>query len=125
MNLPASSIDLSAYSPEDLIRLRSRIEDHLQLSLDQIDLNQELLIQFKLTRLMFQGIQDDEDIQANHKTQAINACAALLKQISEAQVTLYTASRAQRLEAVLISALHQHPELEATFRREMRDRLDG
>ena len=126
MNLPVTSIDLKAYRAEDLIALRRRIDDHLELSLDQIDLSKELLVQFKLTRLMLEEVQSDDDISLNHKTGLINSLASLMKQIAEAQAILYSPIRQQKFEAAVVEVFQQHPDQLEAFQAAVEARLsDG
>lgn len=126
MNLPVSSLNLEIYGPKDLIALRTRVDDALGLDLDQLDLNKELLAQFKMARIALQDAQTDVLIAANHKTGMINACSALLKQLADSQVSLYSATRLQRLEATLTELLlEMDPAMQKVFLKRYREALSG
>lgn len=101
--------DLSGYTTADLMALRERVNEALGLDLSQVDMSQELLAQFKLTRAILEEAIADDEAPLNHITGVITAATTLLKELTKSQTELYNASRLQKLEAALVKTLKTLP----------------
>lgn len=106
------SVDLDGMSLNQLLTLRMRIDEKLPArALKDVDLEEELVIQFQQTKLLLNASLEDDDVPANQKAQVNNSCAGLLKQLTEMQTQLYSAERVKALESALIKALVVLPEV--------------
>lgn len=110
--VPAAPIvDLAPFQLDDLLALRSQIDARLPArALADLDLEEELVIQFQQTKGLLNRVMIDENVPANQKAQVINSCASVLGQITKMQTELYSAERVKALEAALIKALLTLPE---------------
>lgn len=109
ITLPVDSIDLSNYSIDELTTLKSRVDALLPSENTRLDLNQELIRQFRtLSNLLNNAITGDE-AQLNHIASLQSACTTLMRQIAETQSKLYTASTIQAMEQALKEALEDLP----------------
>lgn len=116
MILPPDSVDLSAYSTGELLRLRERINAHLpSADLEDIDLNSELVRTFQLAKDLLSEAKDDDETPLSQKSAIINSLNALLKSLADTQKSLYTVKRQQKLENALVQALKKFPDLEQAF----------
>lgn len=106
MIIPIRSIDLTKYSESDLQQLKSRIEDLLPGdNLQDIDLEQELIRQFRnISKLLNDTLRDNET-PLNHIAAIQNACTSMLKQIADAQQKLSGVKTVQMIENVLADLL--------------------
>ena len=125
MALPADSINLAGFNLQDLLKLKSRIEERLPC-LNDLDLQQELVLQFASAKSMLADAQDDKKTPLNQKSQIINTASSLLKQLAEMQIKLYSAERNKALELCLIDILKEaDPEDRDAFMEEYERRLSA
>lgn len=99
---------------EDLVHYRDEIIEALKkkmpLTLQDLDLEQELLIQFSSVRALQTDIIEDEEIPPNQRAQVANSVSSILGQLVERQNTVYTSERFKRIEAALIRWLSSFPD---------------
>lgn len=124
MVFPVDSLPIGHYDQGDLIKLRQRCTDLLPSTSD-LDLQSEIVFQFIAAKKLFSDAQDDSDIPLNQKAQILNSTAALLKQLKDSQVELYSAERNRLQERALITALQVFPELHAAFLADYTARLEA
>jgi hypothetical protein len=110
---PTGAFDIDAMNEGELLSLLSLIHARLPLQLTQLDLEQELLLQYRMTRKLMHEVASDSSVQANQRAQCANSCAAVLEQITKTQTRLYTAERLKRIEQALIKAVKAHLPTEA------------
>jgi len=125
MLLPIDEIILSlpGYGPEEKDRLRQALSSPQQAG-ESLDLQAELVAQFKGAKQLFEKAQIDRDTPVNQLAQVISASASLLKQLADAQVKLYTAERFRCAEAALVDALKLFPEVQERFLEGYSQRLE-
>lgn len=93
-----------------LFELRARIDAALPpISLTDINLESEILQQYRQSRALFTRIQSDTAVPANQKAQLANSCSAILKQLLDMQAALYTAERLKAIEQALIKVMREMP----------------
>lgn len=101
-------IALPSYSPEEISRLRQALSGPQQAG-ESLDLQAELVAQFRAAKALFERAQYDEGTPANQMAQIINASAALLKQLASVQIELHTAERFRCMEQALTETLKTLP----------------
>lgn len=95
---------------EDLIRFRDEITACLPpLTLRDMDMEQELLLQYHALRALQNDVISDSETAVNQKAQVANSVSATLAKIADLQETLYDSERLKRIEKILISCLDQLP----------------
>ena len=116
MILPVDSLDLTAYSVSDLLRLRDRINAKLPpADIENLSLSDELVRTFqKASGLLDEALEDDET-NLSQKSAMVNSINAILKSLTSMQAELFNVDRQQKLEAALVSALREFPSLEQSF----------
>ena len=116
MILPVDSLDLTAYSVSDLLRLRDRINAKLPpADIENLSLSDELVRTFqKASGLLDEALEDDET-NLSQKSAMVNSLNSLLKNLAELQKSLYSVERQQKLERALVEALKLHPSLSDSF----------
>lgn len=118
------NLNLTLLTEPELITLRDEIQRLLPTMAD-LDLNQELVLQFQIAKDIMARSQNDPLIPTNQKAQVLNSAAALLKQLSDAQVKLYASERLRAMEAALIDTLKStDASLYARFEAEYSQRLE-
>lgn len=97
--------DLMAYRDEITAALKKKIP----LSLMDLDLEQELLLQFATVRALQTDVVDDEETPANQRATVANTVSSCLTQLINLQEAIYTPERFKRIEAALIRWLSAMP----------------
>lgn len=97
-------------SVADLLAQRAVIDSMLPgMELGDIDLNVELVKQFRLTQALQMSVINDPDVPANQRAQVVNACAAILADLQKTQEKFYKAERFKKIEVLLIKTLRKLP----------------
>lgn len=103
---------VSSMNQAALLDLRTQVDEHLGLKLEDLNLAEELALQFKQAKLLFNEVNADPDVAANQKAQVINSISSILATITKAQAELYNAERLKKLEAATLKALKTLPKTE-------------
>lgn len=104
-------IDWSLYKVAELVKFHDEIRRHLPpLSLSQMNLESELLLQFHTMRELQGEVLTDDDIPLNQRVQAANSVAQSLKTLIDGQEKVYTQERFKQIELLLIRELSKLPE---------------
>ena len=104
------NVNLDHFSLHDLLKLRGDIERRLPArSIKDINLSQELVLQFLAAQELQNEVIRDDETAANQKAQVANSVAAILGQIAKLQQEIYTTERLKTIEAKLIEALNAVP----------------
>lgn len=94
-----------------LIKYHDEIRQHLPpLSLAEINLEEEMLLQYHTLRALQNDVLNDEKIALNQRAQVANTVASALGKLSDRQTETYTQERHKKIEAVLIRVLVKLPE---------------
>lgn len=116
------AIPVATMSLPELLDLRARVDRYLPpRSLAEIDLEEELLLQFARTKSLYDTVVEDSETPANQRAQVANSCTAILEQLIKMQTKLYGAERVKALEQVLVKVMKTLPE---TTQREFFDRYE-
>ena len=116
MILPVDSVDISAYSISELIRLRDRINKSLPSGeLEDLDLGQELVNVYLSAKEMLEEARDDDETPLSQKATTVNSITSALKALADIQKALYSSERQRKLENALSEALVKFPELQEQF----------
>jgi predicted nuclease of restriction endonuclease-like RecB superfamily len=116
MILPPDSINLSTYTPADLLRLRDRVNALLpSADIEDLDLSSELIRTFQSAKSLLESAADDDETPLSQKSAIVNSLNSLLKNLAELQKSLYSVERQQKLERALVEALKLHPSLSDSF----------
>ena len=94
-------------------------------TLSELNLDAELLAQYKSTVLLQEAAASNIDIPLNQKAQIANTITAILKQIVDTQAKLYNTERFKLLENILISTLQEFPEISENFLNKYQKALNG
>jgi peptidoglycan hydrolase CwlO-like protein len=114
--LPVDSLDLTAYSVSDLLRLRDRVNALLpSADIEDLDLSSELIRTFQSAKSLLESAADDDETPLSQKSAIVNSLNSLLKNLAELQKSLYSVERQQKLERALVEALKLHPSLSDSF----------
>ena len=99
-----------SYPLEELIKIRDEITQHLPpMSLRDIDMEQELLLQYHSLRKLQNDVLSDNETPVNQRAQVANSVSGVLAKIGELQQTLYDSERLKRIEKILVSVLEHLP----------------
>lgn len=101
----------SAYPVQQLIAWRDEITRHLPpTNLKDMNLEEELLLQFHAVRDLQGTVLEDEEIPLNQRAQLANNVASTLSKLIEMQEKVYTQERFKLMEGILIRCLNRLPE---------------
>jgi len=103
-------VDLKGLSLEELLDLRARIEPLLPAtSLQDIDLQRELVLQVTVLQQLQTSTHSDETIPPNQMAQVSNSLSSALANLVRVQNNVYTSERLKKIEVILIQALNNLP----------------
>jgi uncharacterized protein (UPF0147 family) len=106
-----SSLNLTAFTLTELMQLRENINGRLPArKLAEIDLEEELVLQFQQAKELFNSVITDQNVPTNQRAQVANTCTALLEQLTKLQNTLYSSERVKAMELALVRAIRDLPE---------------
>lgn len=101
----------TALPVETLLRYLDEIRSALPYnSLVDMNMEEELILQFQAVRALQNNILDDESVPANQKAQVANSVANVLGSIADLQNKVYSSERFKRIETLLIRHLNKLPE---------------
>lgn len=92
--------------------------------LNDLDLDKELLDQYKNAKEVLEDILRDESIAANQKAQVINTISAILQNIIKLQQELHNVERLKLIENTLIETLQSHETLKEAFLKDYKTALE-
>jgi hypothetical protein len=101
---------LDPLEESELLELREAIQSRLPTTLQEINLENELVLQYKSAKTLLNKVLNDDNVQANQKAQVQNSCAASLKELARLQTDLFTAERLKAIEQMLIRAIRTLPQ---------------
>jgi hypothetical protein len=103
-------IDLDSLEIGELLDLRSKIDAKLPpLTIKDLNLEEELMLQFIRAKDLQSNIAKASDIPTNQKAQVANSVRATLSEIVKMQSELYSAEQFKRMEACLAKVLKTLP----------------
>lgn len=89
------------------------VEDTRKLA--DIDLSDELFLQYIATKKLLAEASVDESVPLNQKAQTTNSIVSILEKMARLRLDLYNAERLKTLETVLLAVLKDHPVLQEAF----------
>lgn len=101
---------LEGLDDTELLSLRHRLDKKLRLDLTQLDLAEELGMQYRSGMILLASVQEDKDTPANQRAQVFNSVSTMLEKIVKQQKIVYSAERLKRFESSFIKVLEQLPE---------------
>jgi hypothetical protein len=103
-------LDLTKMNVLDLLSLREQITSLLPVSnLKDMDLNQELLLQYQAAKSMQSQALADARVDPSKMSTLLNACASSLAALAKLQGEVYNQERLKQIESHLIDTLKQMP----------------
>ena len=100
-----------ALPQETLLRYLDEIKAALPATtLADMNMEEELILQFQSVRRLQGTILDDDNVPANQKAQVANSVASALSKLAELQLAVYSSERFKRIEGLLIRHLGRLPE---------------
>jgi len=117
---PAAAQDpvdaLKDLDDDTLLRLRNAIDKKLSIDPRNLNLADELGIQFRSGKALLASIQDDRDVPPNQRAQVFNSVGTMLDKITKQMKGVYDAERLKRYEAAVMKTLEDcPPELKRKF----------
>lgn len=84
-------------------------------SLNDLDLEDELLKQYNTAKNLYEDAEFDESIPLNQKAQTLNAISSILGQIIKQREMLHNIQTVTAIELALVQTLKAFPELKEAF----------
>jgi hypothetical protein len=109
-DLTIQAVDLTYYTHDDLVDLRSRIDELMPVRrLKDLNLETELVIQLQSVQRLQNSVINDNNTPANQKAQTAGQVASALATLSKLQSEVYSSERMKMIEAILIEAVKDLP----------------
>jgi len=90
----------------ELVRFRDEINRTLPpTELSKLNLEEETLLQFHTLRELQATVMDEKEVPVNQRAQVANSVGAVLKNLGDQQITLYSSERFKDVENLLIRTL--------------------
>jgi len=112
INLEPKAPDAPAALPDDseaLLVLRNEIDRKLNLGLDQLDMANELSLQYRRANDLYAEVLQDKQIPTNQKAQVLNTLSNVLKSITESSQVTFSIARQKKIEAATLAAVRDLP----------------
>lgn len=112
--LPDAQAGVEQFALESLTQLQLfTLREHINSllppgSLRDLNLEEELVLQFRMARAFQAMVLDSED-EPQKKAAVMNSCAATIQALVKMQSEFYTAERLKEIESKLIKALERVP----------------
>lgn len=110
-NAPPNSFSLK--SPQEKPPLSK--EPIQATALKDLDLPQELAMQYATAKQLYEQVQHETETPANQKAQILNAISSILTNIVKTQEAVYSVERLKILEDTLIATLKGFPDVRNQF----------
>ncbi|OFV49710.1 MULTISPECIES: hypothetical protein [Oligella] len=105
---------LENLTEEELLDLHNAVLSFLPTShLNDLDLEQELVLQFRRAQHLQDSVLNRPDIPANQQAQVLNSVASTLQQLVKMQSEYYTFERFKKIEGLLVNMVNQLPDEQA------------
>lgn len=78
--------------------------------LKDVNMEEQLLLQYKVTLELQEEVMSDEETPANQKAQVANSVASILQKLLDMQVEVYSSERFKEIELLLVRFLNHLPE---------------
>ena len=105
---PAEPVDLlKGLDHEAMLVLRRRIDAELRIEIADINLTEELGLQYRQGQLLLAEVMADRTTPVNQKAQALNSVRATLESIINQQQIVYSAERLKRFEVAFHKVLEK------------------
>lgn len=110
----------------ELLALRAAVDALLPATdLGDLNLDQELVRQYLVTKAFQSEALTDYNTPANQKAQVLNSCAGILDALVETQAKFYKQERFKKIERALIQELRKWPsETSETFINDLAKALE-
>lgn len=105
-----SAIDINNLSQEQLVKLRTEIDSNLSLDINEMDLHDELSLQYRQAKALYTEVKDDSETPANQKAQVLNTISSILTTITKTISEVYSIERHKKIEAATLAAVRDLPE---------------
>ena len=101
---------LDSVELDELLEARNLIESRIPpSSLKDVDLERELVLQFKALQALQARVLGDLGTSPQHRAQVANSLSAALANLSKVQASVYSSERSKRLEALQVRMLQKLP----------------
>lgn len=101
----------SALPIETLLKYFDEIRATLpSTKLVDMNMEDELLLQYQAVRALQNSIIDDDEVPANQRAQVANSVAGVLSTLADLQNKTYSSERFKRIETLLVRHLSKLPE---------------
>lgn len=105
------SFDVSRLTQSEIINLMNRCREALPpTQLAHMNLEEELVMQYRTVQALQQDTLEDNFIEPNKKASVVNACATALAHLVKLQTELHTAERFKAIEGLMIKAIKKLPQ---------------
>lgn len=94
---------------EQLLADRKIIDNELQIGIKDINLTDELTLQYRQGKRLLEEVQNDRNVPANQRAQVYNSVGTMLGNIVKMQEVVYSAERLKRYETAFLKAIETLP----------------
>lgn len=101
---------LEGLDDTELLALRHRLDKKLNLDLTQLNLAEELGMQYRSGMILLASVQEDKETPANQRAQVFNSVSSMLEKIVKQQKIVYDAERLKRFESSFLKVLQDLPD---------------
>jgi hypothetical protein len=100
-------------SEADAIVVRNELDAILHIEISQLNLPDEIGLQYRQGKMLLSSLQDDKLTPAGQRAQVFNSVSAQLEKIIKLRSEVYSQERLKRFEAAMLSTLKLLPDNEA------------
>lgn len=98
---------LDKLSETQLMELRHELDMRLQISIEDLNLTEEISLQYRQAKALLSRIQNDVSTPANQLAQVFNTTQAQLEKIIKQRAQIFNQERLKRYESAMLAMLEQ------------------
>lgn len=102
---PAMRAMLNQMSESELMSVRHDLDLRLAISIEQLNLTEELSLQYRQGKTMLDRVVNDDQVPANQVAQIFNSTQAQLEKIIRLRAQIFSQERLKRFEGAFLKVL--------------------
>lgn len=100
-----SADHLNSLSEIELLELRGKIDTILQIQIGDLNLGEELSLQLRKAKSLFDKVSEDKNTPVNQQAQLFNSIQALIDKLIKSRKIVFSQERLRRYEVAMLAAL--------------------
>ncbi len=98
---------LETLSEAELMAARSKIDRLIDINIGNLNIGEELGLQFRKAQILFDSVADDKNTPLNQKAQLFNSLQSMLEKLTKARGIVFSQERLKRYEKAVLKLMEK------------------